>query len=74
MKKQLKTIKNQDTKIGGLALGIGEYFEIDPTIIRILMFGLIFTPVPIILIYSILWIVLPSFNENNSKKYGYQIA
>jgi len=42
--------------IGGVCGGLGEYFNIDPTIIRLIW---IFIPGPNLLAYIILWIVMP---------------
>ncbi len=48
-------------KIGGVCQGLAEYFGIDPTIVRVVFLLLLFLPsrIPIVLIYLILWIVLP---------------
>ena len=46
--------------LGGVCSGLGNYFGIDPTFWRILFFILCFVPaVPGLLIYVILWIVMP---------------
>ncbi|NBA87614.1 PspC domain-containing protein [Emticicia sp. CRIBPO] len=66
MKKKLYRIKNKDTFLGGVSLGLGKYFEIDPTIVRILFVVLFFTPFPSFIGYVILWMVLP-------EKYDYEI-
>ncbi len=49
-----------DRVIGGVCSGLAYEMNIDPLIFRILAFGLIFTPLPIILIYILLWIFIPS--------------
>ncbi|EKD91540.1 MAG: hypothetical protein ACD_30C00002G0037 [uncultured bacterium] len=46
--------------IAGVAGGIGEFFDIDPTIIRIIFVLLTIFGGSGILIYFILWIVMPS--------------
>lgn len=46
-------------KIAGICKGIGEYFNIDETIIRLIFLVLIFTPFPIIILYIISWMVVP---------------
>ncbi len=53
---------NKDVFIAGVCAGIGEAFNIDATIIRIIfvVFGIYG---PGILLYILLWIVLPSRNE-----------
>lgn len=43
----------------GICKGIGEYFNIDETIIRLIFLVLIFTPFPIIILYIISWMVVP---------------
>jgi len=50
-----------DKMIGGVCGGLGEYFNIDPTIIRILWVVLAVVPLPgsAILAYIILWIIMP---------------
>ena len=63
MEKQLFRIKNKDSKLGGVALGLSEYFEIDVTIIRVLFVILFCTPVPAGFTYFILWLVLPKKTE-----------
>lgn len=52
--------RTKKSTIGGVCGGLGEYFNIDPTFVRVLTFGLIFTPFPIILTYLLLWISIPS--------------
>lgn len=52
---------NHDVMIAGVAAGLGEYFNIDPTIVR-LVFVLLSLPTfgaPMILIYLVLWLVMP---------------
>jgi phage shock protein C len=51
-----------DRKIAGVCGGIGEYLEIDSTIIRLVCLLLLFVPVPLvpaIVAYSIAWLVMP---------------
>jgi len=49
-----------DGVLGGVCAGIGDYFGLDPVIVRVIFVALfIFTGLPII-IYPILWIFLPS--------------
>jgi phage shock protein C len=45
--------------IAGVAGGLGEYFAIDPTIVRILFVLLFFFSGTGLLIYIVLWIVMP---------------
>jgi phage shock protein PspC (stress-responsive transcriptional regulator) len=54
-----KLYRSRDQKfIGGVCHGIGEYFDIEPIIIQALFFLLIWSPVPIILTYIFLWILM----------------
>lgn len=48
-------------KVGGVCQGLAEYFGIDPTMVRVAFLLLLFLPgqFPIVLIYIILWVVLP---------------
>lgn len=51
----------KDRKISGVCGGLGEYFNVDPTIIRII-FVVLALPggLPGIIPYVILWVVVPS--------------
>jgi len=48
-----------DSKIAGVCGGLGEYFDIDPTIIRIVAVLLIFADGIGLLAYIIAWIAMP---------------
>lgn len=48
-----------DKRIAGVCGGIGEYFDIDPTIVRILFVLAALLGGPGIIAYIVLWIVLP---------------
>lgn len=58
MKKLYRSTK--DRKIAGVCGGLGEYFKIDPTIIRV-VFIILLLPggFPGLLPYLILWFVIP---------------
>jgi phage shock protein PspC (stress-responsive transcriptional regulator) len=49
----------EDKKVGGVAAGIAEYFDIDPLLIRLLFVILTLAGGGGVLIYIILWIVTP---------------
>jgi phage shock protein C len=49
----------KDKMIGGVAGGLGEYFDIDPTLVRIIFVVSLFVGGAGILAYIILWIVVP---------------
>jgi phage shock protein C len=63
---------DHDKKLAGVAGGIGEYMDIDPTILRIIFVVLIiFTGIfPGVLVYLILALVMPKESEviHNGKK------
>ena len=62
MKKQLTLIKT-GKMIGGVATGLADYFEIDVTLVRVLLIAAIIAPVPAVFPYLILWAVMPVRNE-----------
>lgn len=54
-------LSEENRKIGGVCGGIGEYFEKDPTLIRILFILLILFSFGFgILAYLAMWLVIPS--------------
>ena len=56
MKKRYRSRTNKI--IGGVAGGIAEYFDIDPIIVRLALFGLVFSGA-FILAYIAAWIFVP---------------
>lgn len=54
-----KLYRSPDSKIAGICAGFGDFLDVDPTIIRIIFFVLIFTGFPIVIIYLILWLLIP---------------
>lgn len=50
----------QNKVLGGVCSGLGNYFDMDPTFWRVLFFFLFFFGCSGLLIYIILWIVMPS--------------
>lgn len=54
-------LSSTDKKLAGLCGGIGEYYEIDPTIVRVLavIFALITAIIPFCLGYVVAWILVP---------------
>jgi len=56
---------NKNRMIAGICGGIGEYFDIDPTLVRVIyiivsVFSVAF---PGILVYLILWVIIPHSNK-----------
>lgn len=56
-----------DRMIAGICGGIAEYFDIDPTLVRII-FSFILLSGSGFILYIILWVVIPSQSQLNSKK------
>lgn len=52
--------------IAGVAGGLGEYFEIDPTIIRIIFIILALFQGSGVLIYIVMWVILPVHSRLSS--------
>ena len=50
---------NSDKVIAGVCGGLGQYFGIDPVIVRLIMVALVLAGGVSILIYPILWLVTP---------------
>jgi len=48
-----------DRKIAGVCAGVADYFDMDPTIVRVLWLLATLVPGPNIIAYVILWIALP---------------
>lgn len=61
MFKEKKLYKSTDKKLDGVCAGIAEYFEIDPTIVRVIyaLISLFFAGIGGIVVYIILAIVMP---------------
>ena len=56
-----KKLTRSDTKmVGGVCAGIGEYLGIDPTIVRIIYVLMIFFAGFGIILYLILWLIMPA--------------
>lgn len=61
---------SRDSVIGGVCGGLGEYFNIDPVIVRIIWLLLLFSGIGL-LPYLIAWIIIPrrSFDDYKSNNY-----
>ncbi len=44
--------------IAGVCTGLGEYFNVEPLLIKVAFFAAIWSPLPIILTYFCLWILM----------------
>jgi len=68
MQKRLERLR-EDAVLGGVAAGLGTYFNVDKTLFRVLFVAGFFLPhFPSLLIYIILWVVLPE------RPFGYATA
>ncbi len=58
--KRLKR-SNKDTMIAGVCGGLAEYFEMDPTVVRIayVLLSVLSVAFPGIVVYIVLWIIMP---------------
>lgn len=61
MKKLMRSEKDQ--KIGGVCAGVAHYFDIDPTIVRVIWAVLAFCYGTGVLAYIILWLIAPVSSE-----------
>jgi phage shock protein C len=61
MESKKLTRSTNDRMLAGVAGGLAEYFDVDPTLVRVLFaLGTLFTGVGLgVIIYIILWIVMP---------------
>ena len=57
--KRLYRASEKDSMVGGVCAGIADYFEIDPTLVRLFWVLFIFGWGTGVLAYLILWIVVP---------------
>jgi phage shock protein C len=57
--KKLNRIKNHESFLGGVLLGVSEYLDVDVTLLRILAVAAFFSPVPIVILYLISWAIIP---------------
>lgn len=62
-----------DRVIAGVCGGIGEYFQIDPLIIRLIFVLLLIFGGGGLLIYIILWIIMPERDEKRSEDIAHNI-
>ena len=70
-----KLYRSSNKMIAGVCAGIAEYFDIDPTIVRVVwaLLSLFSAGFPGILLYIICIIVIPS-KDGESGKYGESVA
>jgi phage shock protein PspC (stress-responsive transcriptional regulator) len=54
-------------KLGGVCGGIAELYDWDVTVVRIVVFALLFTPVPVIIAYFAAWFIIPKKGELDAR-------
>ena len=60
MEEKKKLTCSDNKMVGGVCAGIGEYLGIDPTIVRIIYVLMIFFAGFGIILYLILWLIMPA--------------
>lgn len=60
--KKLFRIKGEGSMLGGVCTGLAEYFDIDVTLVRLLFVIALITPVPALIPYLIMWVIMPVKN------------
>lgn len=61
-----KRLVKKEKKIAGVCGGLGHYFDIDPTIVRVLFLAAVLIFGTGLLLYIILAVVMPEDNSGNS--------
>ena len=59
MSAQKRLTRSREKKIAGVCGGLANYFDIDPTIVRILFVLIAFAGGAAVLAYLIIWIIAP---------------
>ena len=59
MEEKKRLTRSDDKMIGGVCAGLAEYLDIDPTIVRIVWVLMVLCAGFGILLYVILWLIMP---------------
>lgn len=59
MENKRLTRSTSDRMVAGVAAGLAEYFDVDPTLMRLLFVLFTLLGGPGLIVYIILWIVMP---------------
>ncbi|AWH97145.1 PspC domain-containing protein [Dietzia psychralcaliphila] len=51
--------RSEDRWVGGVCGGLADYFGLDPVLVRVLFVASMLLPGPQVLLYVILWFVMP---------------
>ena len=55
-----KLYRSRSRMLGGVCGGLAEYWNLDPTLIRVAVAVLFFVPrIPVVLPYLIMWLLIP---------------
>jgi phage shock protein PspC (stress-responsive transcriptional regulator) len=57
-----------DRKLAGVCGGLGEYFNVDPTLVRVLFVLATLAGGPGLLLYIVLWLVMPEASDEKTKR------
>jgi len=77
--KKLYRPSGKDKVLAGVCLGLGEFFDVDPTIVRIIFILLTLFGGGGVLIYIVLWLVMPTekhigeISENSIKEGAFEM-
>ncbi len=63
MMNEKKLVRSQDQMVAGVAAGVAEYFDIDPTIVRLLFVVLTLAGGPGLILYLVLWLIMPQAHK-----------
>jgi len=53
-----KLYRSKNGTLAGVCTGLANYFEIEPLLVKILCFAAIWSPLPVIFTYIMLWILM----------------
>jgi phage shock protein C len=53
-----KIYRSRTKTIAGVCTGLADYFNVEPLLVKIAFFAAIWSPIPIILTYFMLWILM----------------
>jgi len=58
-------LSNSDRKVGGVCGGLGEYLDVDPTILRVIFLISCFLGGIGLIVYLVMWLVVPRNPKNH---------
>jgi len=54
-----KLFRKRNSKFASICSGLADYLGIDESVVKVIFIVSIFTPIPIIFTYLVLWMVIP---------------